>query len=111
MVRPIPESALEAFGQKFVKQDWSILDSYSEPNGMSLHFENIMKKYTDTYFPQKQVFVSNWDKPFFTEELRLLRRRRQRYYQKYGKNDTYVQLSADFQSKLLSKRINTERKF
>ena len=77
-MRPISESALNAFGQVFVRQDWNYLDEFTDPTEMVLAFEGTMTNYVDNFFPLKKITVSIFDKPFFTEELRALRRRRQR---------------------------------
>ena len=103
-VRPMPESSLLNFGKEFVQLKWNFLDSFSEPNDLSRQFEETMKFYVDKHFPLKKVTVSEYDKPYFTEELRALRRKRQRRYAKHGKDDKYRNLSEAFEEKLLSEK-------
>ena len=60
-----------------------------------------MKWYCDKYFPMKNITISNL---FFTEELRILRRRRQRAYNNHGKNELYMKISSEFHRKLLREK-------
>ena len=50
-------------------------------------------------FPQKRILVSSDDQPWFTEELRALKRKRQREYQKHGKSQKYLDLLESFNAK------------
>ena len=51
-------------------------------------------------FPKKNITVSKWDKPYITEELKSLRRQRQRAYRKWGgKSKQYLRLRNQFYSK------------
>ena len=50
-------------------------------------------------FPEKKITLYQTDKPWFTEELRLLKRRRLREYSKNGKSNKYYELVEKFESK------------
>ena len=54
----------------------------------------------DSYFPKKSITVTEGDKPFFTEELKRLRRKRDSIYQKSGKCHKYIEAQKVFQLKL-----------
>ena len=77
-VRPISESGLNRFGEQFVTMNWSFLDEFSNPGEMTNAFESTMKSLTDTFLPLKTISISQFDCPYFTEELHSLRRRKQR---------------------------------
>ena len=51
-------------------------------------------------FPEKIVHISYYDKPFMTQELKQLRRQRQRIYRKEGRSTKYLQLKTKFDQKL-----------
>ena len=110
LVRPFPDSALHSFGQEFVRQKWDFHDTISDTTEMVSNFENTMKFYTDKYFPLKHISISNFDKPYFSEELRKLRRKRQRLYRKFGKTEHYDEISRIFESKLLSEKSKYREK-
>ena len=63
-------------------------------------FEKYSSGLVDQFFPEKEVLISDKDKPYMTEELRLLRRQRQRVYAKWGKTDRYFNLQSLFDQKL-----------
>ena len=63
-------------------------------------FQNCTEKMVNNTFPEKVVSISDHDKPYFTEELRLLRRQRQKAYRKGGRNAKYLDLKAKFEQKL-----------
>ena len=52
------------------------------------------------HFPEKTIKITNHDKPYITENLKRLRRRRQRVYQKEGKSEKYIELKNEFDYKL-----------
>ena len=55
----------------------------------------------DMAFPAKVIQVGPEEKPYFTEELRQLKRRRQRAYAQHGKRSLkYIKLKQRFDSKL-----------
>ena len=51
---------------------------------------------TDLLFPEQQIKIRDNDKPYFTEELRKLKRLRCREYNKKGKTDKYKSLVRQF---------------
>ena len=65
----------------------------------------------DQVFPQKAVFVGPDDKPYFTEELRQLKRQRQRAYRLHGRrSNTYLRLEKRFGEKLKSEAMKYKNK-
>ena len=101
-VRPLPTSLIHKFGNLIVNQDWSFIEEGLGPTEMVDLFQNYTDKIVKSTFPEKMVTISDHDKPYFTEELRLLRRQRQRAYRKGGRNAKYMNLKAKFDQKLKS---------
>ena len=104
-VRPFPDSSLFAFGQEFVHQSWDFLNTYTDTTDMVKMFEETMSCLIEKFFPLKRVTLSEFDKPYFNEELRVLRRQRQRIYNKSGKSDKYMRIKNLFDKKLLAEKI------
>ena len=50
-------------------------------------------------FPEKDIIVSPEDKPWFNEQLRNLKRRILREYNRHGRSDKYLKLAASFDEK------------
>ena len=56
------------------------------------------------------MIVTEGEKPYFTEELKKIRRRRDRIYQKFGKNENYHEVQQMFQSKLKAEALKYKNK-
>ena len=63
-------------------------------------FQKMTTNLQDIHFPLKRITVSPYDKPWITEELKMIRRRRQRIYRKQGRSPAYLQLKKEFNDKL-----------
>ena len=64
----------------------------------------------DEIFPMKAVTIIEGDQPFFTDELRQMRRQRDRAYQRGGKSQTYFSLQNKFSQKLKSEAFKYKQK-
>ena len=109
-VRPMPESLMMKFGQKLANEDWAMLSSELSSTEMVSKFEDYTSVLVNEVFPQKTVSISDHDKPYMTEELKLLRRQRQRIYRKKGRNPEYLSLKAKFDQKLKSEAMKYEER-
>ena len=99
-VRPMPDSSVIEYRQSLSKVDWSLmLDERSSSNMVDV-FQKMTSDLVDIHFPLKKVTISPYDKPYFTERLRALRRRRQRIYRREGKSSTYLQIKKQFDEEL-----------
>ena len=79
-VRPLPDTLVGKFGSVLVKEDWSFLT----PEITSTELVDVFEKHTSNLieqtFPEKNVTISDWDQPYMTEELKLIRRQRIRAF-------------------------------
>ena len=99
MVRRMPDSLVIEFGPKLAQMDWSFLAELPI-NKMVEEFETAASRLVDQTFPTKQITIIEGDQPFFTEEKRVLRRQRDRVYQRAGKSVLYHSIQKKFQTKL-----------
>ena len=99
-VRPLPASAMVRFGSAIAQENWSFLTSEMTSTELVEAYQNYTSYQVEQYFPEKEVRVSEQDKPYFTEELRNLRRRRQRAYHEGGKSQKYIDIRNEFNKKL-----------
>ena len=98
-VRPLPESAMPLFNKDLISQDWAYLnDNNNNTTDIISLFEAHTASLLDKHFPTKTVSTSPVDKPWFTEELRQLKRRRLRIYTKKGKSPQYTKLKNLFEA-------------
>ena len=100
-VRRFPESKIVDFGLKLVQEDWGSLTNDMDVDMMVEAFEDQNKRMVDMIFPEKVVQVGPDEKPYFTEELRQVKRRRQRAYANHGRRSPkYINLKQSFDIKL-----------
>ena len=109
MVKSMPDSLVLNFEAQLALKDWSFLAGQSA-NEMVEHFQAAANRLVNETFPEKQVTISEGDQPYFTEELRLLRRRRDRAYQRGCKTQTYLSLQNKFQLKLKGESLKYKKK-
>ena len=63
---------------------------------MENNFQNIMNNLVSSTFPEKVITVSPEDQPYFNEDLRNLKRKRQREYSCHGKPQKYLDIRNKF---------------
>ena len=97
-VRPFPESGIISFGFSLIEEDWSgmVEDDMSSAD-MVDKFVSLNDNMVDSMFPEKEIQVGPGDLPYFTEELRQLKRQRLRAYTMHGgKSIRYTRLKQRF---------------
>ena len=76
-----------------------MLDGLSSSDMVDL-FQKMTIDLKDIHFPKKTISITPYDKPWITEELKVIRRRRQRIYRKEGRSIAYLNLKDEFDNKL-----------
>ena len=100
-VRRMPDSLISSFGCKLAGQDWDgFLKAGMTSTEMANAFEARADQITNDHFPLKKVTVTQGELPYFNEELKIMRRQRDRVYVKEGKSAKYQELQRKFQIKL-----------
>ena len=100
-VRRMPDSLVASFGRKLAGQDWdSCLKAGMSSTEMANAFEAKAGQVINDHFPKKKVTITQGDLPYFNEELKNIRRQRNRVYVKEGKSAKYNELQINFQTKL-----------
>ena len=101
VVRRFPESKIIDAGLELVEEDWNFLRDEISVDEMVNALEGHNKTFVDKYFPEKEILVGPEEKPYFTEKLRQIKRRRQRIYAKFGRRHwKYISLKQIFDDKL-----------
>ena len=95
----MPESSIVEFSQSVRNVDWSFMLDGSSSSEMVATFQKMTGDLQDIHFPLKKISVSPYDKPWITEELKKMRRHRQRIYRKEGRSKAYLSVKDDFDSK------------
>ena len=109
-VQPFPQSSLAKFGLTLLKEDWGILNGAVDSSDMVDKFETHSQLIVNQWFPTKTVLVGSNDLPYFTEELRRLKRRRQRAYKKGKRSEKYQKCKMAFENKKVLEAIKYRKK-
>ena len=100
IVQPMPQSSIFQFSESIDAADWyQMLDGLSSSDMVDL-FQKMTIDLKDIHFPKKTISITPYDKPWITEELKVIRRRRQRIYRKEGRSMAYLNLKDEFDKKL-----------
>ena len=83
-IRPFPKAKINLFGQIIGSENWSFLSPELKPGQLVELFQFYNSSMTDLIFPEKTISVYSDDKPYFNEQLRLIKRQRCREYTKHG---------------------------
>ena len=97
--RPLPESRIIEFGKWITHEDWESLNSCASTTEQVGCLQNLLEEKIEQIFPTKTVRFSPSDKPWITNELKKLARKRKKEYRKWGKSDKYLRLQSDFDLK------------
>ena len=101
-VRPLPDSSILGYRESIANIDWSLMLGGLSSSEMVDTFQLMTTDLVDIHFPLKKISVSRYDKPWITEELKLLRRQRKRKYRKEGRSPDYLKLKKEFDQKQLA---------
>ena len=82
----MPESFIEVYSISLGRIDWSLMIDGISSSTMVDTFQKMITDLVEIHFPFKKI--SPCDKPWITEELKALRRRRQRTYRKDERSQT-----------------------
>ena len=86
-VMPLPKSQIEKLGGWVTTENWDSLLPDMSSTELVESFEKSTSQKVIKYFPQKKtVTITAYDKPYITQELKMLRRQRQRKYRQEGKS-------------------------
>ena len=97
-IRPLPESLLETFDIKLAAENFEMLRQLPVQNMVDT-FQNMTDKLLSETFPIKKITISPDDRPWFNENLRKLKRLRQREYSKHGRSEKYLKIMSSFTEK------------
>ena len=97
--RPLPVSSVKKFGQWIVGEQWDNISNNLSPTEQVCRFQSLLNQKLDKFCPQKTVKLGTHEKPFITSELKTLKRKKMREYNKRGKTDKYNKLADIFDIK------------
>ena len=98
--RPLPDSGVRIFGQLIINQDWADIKEEDTTTEQDLALQAVLLGMLDRACPTKTVKLRTEDKPYITQEIKILDRQRRREYNKRGKSLIYNELKVRYERKL-----------
>ena len=99
-IRPITASAVNNIGQVFVQESWQFLDPSLSPTSLTELFQYYTGEILNTFCPSKVVFSRPNERPWINEDIKILKRRIQRQYERKGKTKMYLDLQQSYELKI-----------
>ena len=100
--RPLPESGIHLFGRLIINEEWEAVQQDDDPTSQDEALQTILTDMLDKSCPLKSVKLRTEDKPYITQELKVLDRQRRREYEKRGKSKRYLDLKVRYDRKMKS---------
>ena len=97
--RPLPDSSIAKFGEWITGEDFCAISDKLSPDEFAKSLDDILLQKLDEYCPLKSVKLGSQDKAFINQDIKQIKRRKQREWVKRGKTEKYRQLSTLFQEK------------
>ena len=101
-IRPITTSAINNIGQVLVDEKWLFMNPNLSPTMLTELFEGYTGGILDIFCPEKKVYSRPNEKPFISEDMKILKRRFMREYERHGKSRIYFDLKGSFERKYQS---------
>ena len=99
-IRPITNSAINNIGQVVANEPWNFMNPSLSPTHLTELFEYFTGGIVDTFCPVKVVHSRPDDKPWITEDIKIIKRKLQREYERKGNSVKYYDLKNIYENKL-----------
>ena len=96
MSRPLPRSAIGPCGESLATYTWEEVFNENRADQKVEMFHKLLRETLDVYFPEKSLKMSNFDKKWFTPELRKLHRCKQREFFMHRYSDKFKKMNKKF---------------
>ena len=96
LTRPILNKNIQECGKIISTHKWSEVFDAKIVNEKVQNFHKIIQDNLNEFFPQKEIKISSFDKKWFSPELRLLHRKKQREFHKHRYSEKFKTLNKKF---------------
>ena len=103
-VRPLPDSILNVITHDLEAHDWTNLYNCKTANGKADIFKSEVMTIVNKIVPERIRSISSEDKPWYTEALKTLDRKRRREFHKNRRSPKYFNLQKEYKSKCLKSK-------
>ena len=99
-VRRLPQSGKDQLRRWFGDQQWEEVYSSGSAHDKAMVFQSMIMEKINQYLPEKTVFFSSDDQPWFTPELKQLDKARKLEYRKHKRSVRWKDLNNKFKKKV-----------
>ena len=99
-VRPLPDSIQNIIKQKLESHDWSNVYDSKTANEKADIFKSEVMAIVNSVAPERMRNISSDDKPWYTETLKTLDRKRRREFHKNRRSEKYTRLEKEYKVKV-----------
>ena len=97
--RPLPDAAINKFGQWITAETWELISDKITATEQAQQLQDFLLSKLNEYCPLETFKRGSQDKAWINKELKKLKRRKMREWQKRGKTLKYEKLSEEFERK------------
>ena len=98
-VRPLPDSVINAINHELEGHDWSNVYNSKTSNDKADTFKKEVMNIVNSIAPERIRNISSDDRPWYTEPLKVLDRKRRRKYNKNRRSKKYYRLQKEYNSR------------
>ena len=103
--RPLKEAGMQQM-QDWLHEGELFKETHGNVHEIAKHFMETLKEKTDKFFPEQKRKISSDNQPFFSENLAILKRKKQREYNKNRQSEKWIKLNHEYNEKLgISKKM------
>ena len=104
--RPLSEAGMQKMQEWLQTIDWTKETHGKNAHEAASHLMTVLRTKTEDFFPTKSRNISSINQPFYSENLAVLKRQKQREYNKNRKSEKWKKLNLKYTSKLnIAKKI------
>ena len=109
-IRPITDAGIRNIGQVFTHEKWEFLDPSLSPSTLTSLFTSYTKDIINNFCPEKTIVERPGSNPFMTEDMKVLKRKTMREYEKRGKSSKYLELRTNLDQKIKKEKLKYKDK-
>ena len=95
-IRPLPKKSIQSCGKFISTYAWEDIYNCKTADQKVDIFHNFIKNTLDSFFPEKKIKKSPFDKKWFTPTLKIIHRKKQREFLKYRRSEKFKKLQKKF---------------
>ena len=90
--RPYADKSLNKMQEWIDQQDWSEIKNEKSAHDKMKSLQNLLIKKYEEFFPERKKIITIDDQPFFSNKLKIMKRRKAREFRKNRKSNKWLQM-------------------